>query len=160
MIIDRGWKNIKRAMRQMDGQSVHVGHIASLAGSELVMIAVWNHFGTRRNGKRHIPPRRFHNFTWTRSKGKAYGSRGAITTAFKSYHLAAVFGASSASATLREVGEWYKNRLQDGIRDFTTPANAASTVAQKGFNDPLIHHLNLLNKVGVKVQSAANKRGF
>lgn len=147
-------------MRAMDGRSVHVGHIASLAGAQLVMIAIWNHFGTRRNGKRHIPPRRFHNFTWTRSKSKAYGKNGAITTAFKAYHLSAAFGASNTNATLREIGKWYENRLKDGIRDFTTPANKPSTIAQKGFNDPLIDQLNLLNKVGVKVQSSANKRGF
>lgn len=148
-------------MRAMDGRSVHVGHIASLCGAELVSIAIWNHFGTRRNGKRHIPARRFHKFAWTRSKSKAYGKRGPVTTAFKSYHLAAAFGAANANAALREIGEWYKNRLQDGIRDFTTPANAPATVANKGFNDPLIgKELDLLNKVGVKVQSSANKRGF
>lgn len=161
MIIDRGWKNIKRAMNKMDGRSIHVGHIAGICSSELVMIAIWNHFGTRRNGKRHIPARRFHQFALTRSRAKAYGRNGPITTAFKSYHLAASFGAANTNAALQEIGGWFKNQIQDAIRDFSTPANAESTVAQKGFNDPLIGQTQeLLNKVGMKVQSSSNKRGF
>ena len=48
---------------------------------------------------------------------------------------------------LDQMGESITGELQQSIRDFTTPANAPSTIASKGFDDPLVHRGNLLRSV-------------
>lgn len=49
--------------------------------------------------------------------------------------------------TLGLTGELIRGQLQESIRDFTTPANARSTIAKKGFNHPLIDSGVMLNSV-------------
>lgn len=52
---------------------------------------------------------------------------------------------------LGRMGEGIRGQLQGSIRDFTTPANAPSTVAQKGFNKPLIDTGHMLNSVDFEI---------
>lgn len=47
--------------------------------------------------------------------------------------------------TLDIVGESVTNDLKRAIRDFKSPGNAASTIARKGFDDPLIEDGVMLN---------------
>jgi hypothetical protein len=52
-----------------------------------------------------------------------------------------------ADHALDQMGESIAVELQQSIRDFRTPANAPSTVARKGFDDPLVDSSNLLKSV-------------
>jgi hypothetical protein len=45
------------------------------------------------------------------------------------------------------MGENVKGQLQKSIRDMKDPPNAKSTVAQKGFDDPLVKSGHMLNSV-------------
>ena len=57
-----------------------------------------------------------------------------------------------AKAALNLVGENIKGELQKSIKDWQSPPNAASTVAKKGFNDPLIDDGTMLNAVDKEVE--------
>lgn len=54
--------------------------------------------------------------------------------------------------TLALVGEGIKGQLQQSIRDLKSPPNAPSTIARKGFDDPLIESAHMLNSVDFEVK--------
>ena len=56
-----------------------------------------------------------------------------------------------AHAALLQMGELMKGQLQQSIRDFSDPPNAPSTIARKGFNDPLIDTGYMVDHVGFEV---------
>ncbi|CAE6857243.1 hypothetical protein R75461_07781 [Paraburkholderia nemoris] len=51
-----------------------------------------------------------------------------------------------------QMGESMRGELQQSIRDLRTPANAPSTIARKGSDDPLIDSSNLLRSVEHRVK--------
>lgn len=57
-----------------------------------------------------------------------------------------------ASTALGLMGENIKGQLQQSIRDTKDPGNAKSTVAQKGFDDPLVKSGHMLNSVEWEVK--------
>jgi len=57
------------------------------------------------------------------------------------------------SQALGVLGTVIKDELQNSIRDIRAPANAASTVAIKGFDNPMIHTGHMLNSVTYKVMT-------
>ncbi len=61
-----------------------------------------------------------------------------------------------SATSLGELGEEIKGQLMMSIRDFSDPPNAKSTIAKKGFNDPLIDSGHMLRSVAsvVKDESA------
>lgn len=57
-----------------------------------------------------------------------------------------------AAAALDTMGEEIKGELQESIRDWTSPPNAKSTIAKKGFNDPLFGDGTMLRAVDSEVE--------
>jgi hypothetical protein len=57
-----------------------------------------------------------------------------------------------ANIALGRMGENIKGQLQQSIRDTKDPGNAKSTIAQKGFDDPLIKSGHMLNSVDWEVK--------
>lgn len=55
--------------------------------------------------------------------------------------------------TLSLMGERIKGQLQDSIRNTNDPRNAESTIAKKGFDNPLIDTGHMLNSVDYEVKS-------
>ncbi|KVH51180.1 hypothetical protein [Burkholderia diffusa] len=53
--------------------------------------------------------------------------------------------------SLDQLGESIVGALVQSIRDFKTPANAPSTIAKKGFDDPLIDSGTMVNSVTHRV---------
>jgi hypothetical protein len=51
------------------------------------------------------------------------------------------------------LGILIQGQLQNSIRDIRAPSNAASTVAAKGFDNPLIHTGHMLNSVSYSVMT-------
>lgn len=56
-----------------------------------------------------------------------------------------------AEITLKAMGDLIAGQLRDSILKFTTPANAKSTIAKKGFDKPLIHTKRMLGAVNSEV---------
>jgi hypothetical protein len=52
---------------------------------------------------------------------------------------------------LQKMGEKMHDQLQTSMRDWSTPRNAPSTIAKKGFNDPLVHTGYALNSIGIEI---------
>jgi hypothetical protein len=57
-----------------------------------------------------------------------------------------------SNVALGRMGENVKGQLQQSIRDMKDPPNAKSTVAQKGFDDPLVKSGHMLNSVDWEVK--------
>ncbi|EDC3797455.1 hypothetical protein GAG38_03120, partial [Salmonella enterica] len=55
------------------------------------------------------------------------------------------------ATALEKMGEHIKGQLQMFIRDWKKPPNAASTVRQKGFNNPLIENGDMMRSVDYSV---------
>lgn len=74
-----------------------------------------------------IPPRPFFRLMITKGSPR-WGNE-----------LGAILGANGydAKGAFTQMGEMMKDELTDSIVTFAAPANAKSTVAKKGFNDPL-----------------------
>ena len=133
-IIDTGWKRIKRELNGLNRRTVNSGLLAALVGAHLVMIAVWNHFGTRKNGKKHIPARPFMKHAWRKAKTKIAGRRGLIVNSLNSIYR----GRSNGRAMLKNVGRLMQEYIENAILFLRTPANKASTIRIKGFDKPLV----------------------
>jgi hypothetical protein len=55
--------------------------------------------------------------------------------------------------TLNRMGEGIKGQLQQSIKETNSPPLAASTIARKGFDKPLIDTGNMFNSVDYEVKS-------
>lgn len=64
------------------------------------------------------------------------------------------FDVGRAMATM---GARVSGELQESIRSFSNPANAASTIAKKGFDDPLIETGHMLNSVDSEVVNGSGE---
>ena len=54
--------------------------------------------------------------------------------------------------TMAQVGEAIAGQLRESITTFSTPANAPSTIARKGFDKPLVETGHLLASVSYEVK--------
>ena len=59
-----------------------------------------------------------------------------------------------SSLALGRMGENIKGQLQQSIRDMKSPGNADSTIAKKGFDDPLIDTGHMMNSVDYEVKES------
>lgn len=57
-----------------------------------------------------------------------------------------------SNVALGRMGENVKGQLQQSIRDLKDPANAKSTIKQKGFDDPLVKSGHMLSSVDWEVK--------
>lgn len=88
-----------------------------------------------------IPPRPFFRGMIAKNKGQWGTQMGKVIKAT----------GYDSTAALGLMGELVQGQLQESIRDFSDPANAKSTVAQKGFDDPLVGSGHMLNSTGYEV---------
>jgi len=119
--------------------SVQVGFMGNATepdGTPVALVAALNEYGT---GK--IPPRPFfrtmideHADEWPVN----------LATALKSTKFNTV-------TSLGLVGLRIRDQLRRSIRDFSSPPNAPSTIARKGFNNPLIDTSTMLKSATFKV---------
>jgi hypothetical protein len=56
------------------------------------------------------------------------------------------------AVALGRMGKHIEEQLQESIREFSSPGNAESTIAKKGFDKPLIESSHMLNSVDSEVQ--------
>lgn len=138
---DKGFRRILREIEIFKGAKVQVGYF----NPELAFIAACNEFGTKwPDGTVHIPERSFLRATFDANVNK--------------YHALAVKyigrvldGTLTARGALMLIGARMERDVKKVIRDFDDPPNAPSTIARKGFDDPLIHTRRMLNATAFKV---------
>jgi hypothetical protein len=126
---DKGWQKMARKLRSLQTKRLYVGLFAGDKypdGTDVVDVAMWNHFGTER-----IPERPFISFT-IESREAAIKKRIAASVSLLTE------GRSTAGQQLKLIGKYVSELIKREITLWDTPANAESTVKAKGFNDPLL----------------------
>jgi hypothetical protein len=148
-------KNKVKALSKIgDGpDSVQVGFPAGKVPSDVINIAVWNHFGTKGGGwSGPIPERPFltNAVRDNRNKYAAFMKKAA-----KDILDAALSGSSPAAAkrrSLRQLGTMAQGDIQSEITSLRSPPNSPVTIARKGSSNPLIDTGRMRQSVTYKVE--------
>lgn len=138
-----GGKNMSSALaeisRKMKG-SVNVGFLAGATypddGTPVAQVAFWNEYGTSQTEARPFFRTMIavESFAWPDLIGKAakhYGYDG--------------------KSVLQFMGVKISEELQQSIAGWRYPGNAASTIAKKGFDKPLVETAHMQNSVDFEV---------
>lgn len=137
-LIDHGFDNIIRQALKLDGKGVKVGirrGKGSHDGTDMLDIAVYNHFGTAT-----IPARPFVSDCAEKNAGQ-------IQEAQKRLVYRVYQGGLSADGALAELGAWYVNVQKGHILHGGWTPNAPATIKRKGSNKPLVDTGQLVNTV-------------
>ena len=110
------------------------------SGEKVTEVAAWNEFGTD-----HIPERSFLRSTIAENRAKYQGE-------FQKAYLIAIQGGMNLRAAAGFIGNVARDDIKQKIIDIKDPANAPSTVAKKGFDDPLIETKKMLNSIRWKFE--------
>lgn len=108
-------------------------------GTGVQDVAFWNEFGTKT-----IPARGFF-------KKSARKHRKDLRRDSKDVALAIARGRLDCDKGLNLIGQQAAAELAKDLTDFKEPGNAPSTIAQKGFDNPLIHTGHLRSQITHKV---------
>lgn len=126
---DKLWQQLAEVDRRMSGaEAVEIGFLASARypdGTSVAMVAAINEYGAPSRG---IPPRPF--FRNMVQKNQDHWQQDLIDLLRANGY--------SARVAFEKMGLELKAELQESINDFTSPGNAPSTIARKGFDKPLI----------------------
>jgi hypothetical protein len=106
-------------------------------GDSIPLRAAFSEFGTSKQ-----PPRPFFR-NMIAAKSAEWGD--AIAGLLKKHNY-------DAALALDEAGSAIEGQLRKSITDLYTPPLAASTIARKGFDKPLIEHGDMLNAVDHEVK--------
>jgi hypothetical protein len=143
-VTERGNKipDLMRRLKRLASTEIHIGVLSGEKGadSELVMIASMNEFGV---SSLHIPERSF-----IRNSFELY--RSDIEKAFKMGIQQVVKGAEP-DQIMGQIGEAIVGKIVDRIDAGIAPANAPSTIEQKGSSKPLIDTGRLKQSITWKV---------
>ncbi len=115
-----------------------MGNATEPDGTSVALVAALNEFGTGT-----IPPRPFFR-TMIAEHASEWPINLAVALKKTNYN---------AAASLGLVGLRIRDQLRKSIRDLKTPPNAPSTIARKGFDDPLIDTSTMLKSATLKVNT-------
>ena len=135
---DTGWNRIKIAIQTMDKKKVEIGLLDNK--NNIATIGFFNEFGTR-----HIPERSFIRTTVKINKDD-------FLSLARDRIKKLILGSITSDKILQDSGQYWEYKIMKAIKDFSSPANAPSTIRQKGFNNPLIHHSLMLASIKYKVK--------
>ena len=125
------------------GELLRVGFLESAKypdGTNVAQVAYWNEFGTK-----NAPPRPFFRNTIA-AKSSKWGAALGKSLAATAYSTKSAFGL---------VGTGIADQITQSIVEFSDPANAASTIKKKGFNDPLIDDGTMQRRVEFDIQGGS-----
>lgn len=134
---DKLMAHLEGLARRMSG-SVEVGFLEDATepdGTPVAAVAFWDEFGTST-----APARPFFR-NMIAQESPSWGPKMA----------ALAKSGVSGEKILELMGEDIDGALKQSINDFSDPPNAASTIAQKGFNKPLINKAVMVNSTGYRV---------
>lgn len=128
----------------LEGENVlSVGFLAGATypdGTPVASVAFWNEFGTVNS-----PPRPFFR-TMISDESGSWPALMANAVKYTGY---------DANNALSIVGEKIKDDLLASIAGWTEPANSSYTIAQKGFNKPLVDTGHMMNSIGYEVKDGS-----
>lgn len=104
-------------------------------GASVVDVGMWNEYGTP-----DIPERSFLRSTIAANRNKYQG-------AFKKAYLEAIRGGMNLRASAAFIGNTARDDIKQKIEDIKDPGNAPSTIAKKGFDNPLIETRKLWGSI-------------
>ena len=139
--IDRGWKRIKRDLRDLDGSNTKVGihsgqlHSSVDGVSDMVMIGAANEFGTK-----NIPSRSFMRDAFDKNKQ-------VIGDLQDSLFAKVITNTISARQGLSILGEFMTNKIKLSIKNLKTPPNKPATIQRKKSSNPLIDKGQLVQSI-------------
>lgn len=137
-LIDHGFGNIIQQALKLDGKGVKVGirrGKGSHDGTDMLDIAVYNHFGTST-----IPARPFISDCAEKNAGQ-------IQEAQKRLVYRVYQGGLSADGALAQLGTWYTNVQKGHILHGGWFPNTEETKKRKGSDKPLIDTADMMNTV-------------
>ena len=122
-------KKFEKMLKELTGKQVRIGFQRGEAteedGTDICDVAAWNELGTA-----NMPSRPFLRKSVDENEQK-------INNFLKSQKRS-LLGGASADQILKEIGIFQKDLIQEKITEGSYEPNAASTVAKKGSNKPLI----------------------
>jgi hypothetical protein len=136
-VVDKGYTLAVRRLSTLNGIGVSVGvpDVERADGTSMVDVAVGNEFGTE-----NAPARSFMRSTFEEQKEN-------LTTLNRMLTKLVSLGKITQNEAAETVGEFMRDRIQEKIIELDFPPNAPSTVARKGFDDPLRDTDQLLNAI-------------
>ena len=114
------------AQKLSAGKTLRVGFLETAKypnGTNVAQVAFWNEYGTQ-----DIPPRPFFR-TLIAEKSSSWG---------RNLGVALTETNNDTTKALLKVGAHINDQLTNSIRNFSSPGNAPSTIAKKGFDKPLL----------------------
>ena len=105
------------------------------SGESVVDVATYNEFGTP-----DIPERSFLRSTIGNNRAKYKGE-------FEKAYLEAIRGGMNLRAAAGFIGNVARDDIKKTIKDMKEPGNAPSTIAKKGFDNPLIETRKLWSSI-------------
>ena len=121
------------------------GSITYDRGRNVPTVAYWQEYGVLSrsgSGDFFIPPRPF----------MSYSSRVFADTFSEIVSSGLKENKFNSKKVIEEASKELKDRIELSIVEWDIPANAAYTIAKKGFDDPLIETHKMLNSVDYKVK--------
>lgn len=140
---DQGYAALVSALEEIGNSdaAVFVGLPAESADAETIIAAASNEFGTER-----IPERSFLRSTVDENAG-AY-----MLDLAEAIVSVAEGKGSNLTTVLKKTGQRVSDDVKKKIVALDTPANAESTISQKGSDNPLIDTGRLLQSITYKVE--------
>lgn len=134
-------KTMKK-LRKLAGSNgrVKVGFPEGKADDKIIDRAVWNEFGTKT-----IPPRPFMRFAMENGVGD-------FKREAKIQARRVLAGETTMNGALSRIGLNGVDHIQESIKGLRSPANAQSTIEQKGSDNPLIDTGEMRQSVTFEVQ--------
>ena len=120
-------------------------------GTPVINVAIWNEFGTERNGKPHIPERPFFRTTWSK-RLNVYQKK------IHDYYMNLLNGkVSDAEDFFNLLGAQASNELKIEISSGKWTPNAPSTIARKKSDVPLVDTGEMKRSVTWEVTNEVGK---
>lgn len=142
----KGWEDIKKRLIK-EQKELHIGWFqGNNYGPEndnlpVAQVAQWNEEGSITN-----PMRPFIRMGFMRHVEKGL---------YQSYFIDSIQriadGTSTFTQEYTKLGPVFVKDMQEVIEDWNIPPNSPTTIAEKGFNDPLIHTGKMHDSVSFKI---------
>lgn len=157
----KGWEDLKKRMAALDGREARIGWFEGQtygpenANLPIATVAMWQEEGTiggQGNGS-GIPSRPFIRTFFMGLRNSA-AFRSFVANELKLY----LAKEKTAHQVMKKLGEFVREGLKKTIANWSHPPNSDSTIAQKGFNNPLVETGLMAKSITVKIMREVKGR--